>query len=192
MKLSREFEIGWFGLALGVHHFSYELDYEKLLQLGFEIDDTYQSLKAKVNLKFDKKGSFFQLKFDIDGSITLPCDRCGQDFEKQLWDEFDLIVKLTGDGSQSDGLDEDDGDIVFISRGETVINVAKWIYEFLMLSIPIQHIHPLDENGQSTCDPKILELLNSYAEQIEEQEEEIQEENKKNIWKDLNKFRFDS
>lgn len=192
MKLSREFEIGWFGLALGIHNFSYELDYEKLLQLGFEIDDTYQTLQAKVNLKFDKKGSFFQLKFDIDGSVTLPCDRCGQDLEKQLWDEFDLVVKLTGDSSQNDGLDEDEGDVVFISRGETVINVAEWIYEFIMLSIPIQHIHPLDEHGESTCDPKVLALLNSYAEQIEEKEEEIQEENKKNIWKDLNKFRFDS
>lgn len=196
MRYHREFEIGWFGMALGLHTFEYEINDRIISEMGYEKDDSYDALNAIVRLKFDKKSSFFVLNFDIDGTVTLPCDRCGTTFDLKLWDEFQLIIKLTGE-QQNDthSEDSDEGDIVFIPRSETVINVFEWVYEFVMLSIPIQHVHPNDAKGNSNCDPKALALLNSLLvtdvnTTQEEQDEAEREAQRNKIWKGLDKFKF--
>ena len=194
MKYHREFEIGWYGLALGEHHFEYQVNKRIIEDLGYELDEVFDTLQATVKLKFDKKSSFFILNFDIDGIVTVPCDRCGEDFELKLWDEFSLIIKLTGEvNNDTHSEDSDEGDVVFIPRSETVLNVFEWVYEFVMLSIPIQHIHPLNENEEPTCNPKIIALLNQLSvteEELEKRKESTDEADKKNIWKDLDKFKF--
>lgn len=196
MRYHREFEIGWFGLAMGMHTFEYEINDRIISEMGYEKNDTYEAVNAIVRLKFDKKSSFFVLNFDVDGAVTLPCDRCGEAFDLKLWDEFQLIIKLTGEqNNDTHSEDTDEGDVVFIPRSETVINVFEWVYEFLMLSIPIQHLHPNDEAGKSTCNPKALALLNSLlitddTVQQQSEEERAQEEQRKQIWKGLDKFKF--
>ena len=159
MKRHREFQIAWLGLKEGIHQFQYEVDDEVLEDLGFEHPD-FEHLKAKIDLKFEKNSSFFQLHFDIDGSIDVPCDRCGDNLSIRLWDEFDLIIKLTENEEEAERQNEqEEADVVFISRGDTVIDVFNWIYEFIVLSIPIQHIHPNDAAGNPTCNPEALKLL---------------------------------
>ena len=76
---------------------------------------------------------------------------------------------------------DEDPDVAYISKTESHLNVADWIYEFINLSIPMQRIHPDDANGKSGCNPKVLEMLEKMNQQ---------EGDKKNpIWKDLDKFR---
>jgi len=117
------------------------------------------------------------LHFDIDGDVTVPCDRCGDEFKLRLWDEFDLVIKLTDDAGNID----DEDDVVFIPRSETVIDISKWLYEFLMLSVPLQHIHPDKEDGSSNCNPQALNLLDKLAEHPEPE--------KNPLWKGLEKLK---
>jgi uncharacterized metal-binding protein YceD (DUF177 family) len=57
----------------------------------------------------------------------------------------------------------DDGDeIIYIHPSVHQVEVAKLIYEFIILSIPIRHIHPDDQNGNSMCDPEMLRRLDEY------------------------------
>ncbi|RYE23203.1 MAG: DUF177 domain-containing protein, partial [Sphingobacteriales bacterium] len=118
MKHNREFEIAWQGLKPGVHKFQYDLD-DRFLE-GRDGERDFKDLDAQVTLTFDKKTNFFLCHFDIDGSATVPCDRCGDDFKLRLWDEFDLVIKLTGT-EEAEEIDED-ADVVFIPRSETVID----------------------------------------------------------------------
>lgn len=175
MKSRREFEIAWEGLKQGVSVFEYELDDRFFTAEDAERD--YKDLDAQVTLKFDKKTNFFLCHFDIDGSITVPCDRCGQDFKLRLWDEFDLLIKLSG--AEDAEVIAEDADVVFIPRSETVIDFRDWLYEFLTLSIPLQRVHPTKANGEEGCDPEILKLLNKLAASEEE------EKPKSEIWKGL-------
>ena len=46
---------------------------------------------------------------------------------------------------------EDDPDVYYISRGESHIDVANWIYEFINLSIPMQRMCGPDEIGGPSC-----------------------------------------
>jgi len=173
MKHNREFEIAWQGLKTGEHLYQYEVDTKFMLEHG-EGEQDFKALTAKVNLNFDRQASFFMLHFDVDGKITVPCDRCGDEFEISLWDEFDLLIKLTGEDETN--MDED-ADVVFIPRSETVIDISKWIYEFVLLSIPLQKVHPDKEDGTSGCNPVALKLLNQLS--------ETDEAPKNNIWKGL-------
>lgn len=174
MKHNREYEIAWQGLKPGEHIFQYEIN-DRFLEAHGEVERDFKDLDAQVTLKFDKKSNFFLCHFDIDGSATVPCDRCGDDFKLRLWDEFDLVIKLTG--AEDANEIAEDADVVFIPRSETVIDMSNWIYEFVMLSIPLQRVHPDKEEGKPGCNPEALKLLDQLS--------EPDETPKNDIWKGL-------
>ncbi len=172
MKHTREYEIAWQGLKPGPHTYVYDID-DRFMEER-EVDESFSNWDARITLIFDKHESFFMCHFDVDGHVTVPCDRCGDDFELRLWDEFNLVIKLTG---EDDGNIEDEDDVAFIPRSETVIDIRDWLYEFLLLSVPLQHIHPDDGNGKSGCNPAALNLLDKLS--------EPPEPDKNQLWKGL-------
>ena len=180
MKNSRVFEIAWQGLKLGEHELIFDLD-DKFLMWKYP-ETEYKQLNVQIKVTFDKQVNFFMFHFNIDGSLVVPCDRCGEEFELSLWDEFDLLVKLN-DVEDEDQIEEE-ADVVFITRSETVLDISDWLYEFLMLSIPLQKIHPQDAKGNDTCNPDVLAFLKQSAEALEQ-------ENKNTIWKGLDSIKIE-
>jgi uncharacterized metal-binding protein YceD (DUF177 family) len=176
MKHNREYEIAWQGLKPGPHTYVYDIDDRFMLER--ESDESFKNWNARITLEFDKHESFFMLHFDVDGEVMVPCDRCGDEFKLRLWDEFDLVVKLTGDEV---GKREDEDDVVFIPRSETVIDISNWLYEFLMLSVQLQHIHPDNEDGKPGCNKQALKLLDKLSEHPEPE--------KNPLWKGLDKLK---
>ena len=159
MKHNREYEIAWQGLKPGPHTYVYDID-DRFMQER-DADESFTDWDAKITLVFDKHDGFFMLRFDVDGYVNVPCDRCGDDFKLRLWDEFNLVIKLMGEDA---GEIEDEDDVVFIARSETVIDISNWLYEFVMLSVPLQHIHPDNADGTSGCNPQALNLLDKLSE----------------------------
>ena len=178
MKHNREFEIAWQGLKPGEHEYVFRVGHEFMKE--HHAPEEYSDWNAEVKLIFDKHTNFFQMHFDVSGSVVAPCDRCGDDFKLDLWDEFDLMVKLTGDADDEEEKEEE-ADIVFIPRHETVLDISKWVYEFVMLSVPLQKVHPNDKEGNPGCNPEALKLLNQLS--------ELEEAPEHNVWKGLEAFR---
>jgi uncharacterized metal-binding protein YceD (DUF177 family) len=75
-----------------------------------------------------------------------------------LWDEFDLVVKQIDD-ELVEAKSTEDAEVAYIGRSESLLDVSPWIYEFIVLSVPMQHIHPDDKDGKSTCNPIALSYL---------------------------------
>jgi uncharacterized metal-binding protein YceD (DUF177 family) len=76
---------------------------------------------------------------------------------------------------------EDDPDVYYISRGESHINVADWIYEFINLSIPMQRMCSEEEIGGPYCNKEVLAKL---------KEMEANKSKAANpLWKGLEKFK---
>jgi uncharacterized metal-binding protein YceD (DUF177 family) len=176
MKALRQFDIAFVGLKPGEHTFEYQITDSFFENYG---PQDFSNCDATVKLVLDKKSNFFLLKFEIGGKVTVNCDRCGQPFELQLWDDFDQVVKMV---DNPDELKEgEDPDVAYISKTESHLNVAEWIYEFINLSIPMQRIHPDDSAGKSGCDPKVLDMLDQMNRQSDDKDNPI--------WKDLDKFR---
>lgn len=155
MKQSRAYDIAFVGLKPGIHEYTYHID-DKFFET-FEKPEFSDSL-IEVKLNFDKKQGIFLLKFTINGKVSIPCDRCGDDFDLTLWDEFELVVKQIDDELVAQK-SEEDAEVAYIGRSESILDVSPWIYEFIVLSVPIQHIHADDKEGNSTCNPVALAYL---------------------------------
>lgn len=178
MANKRAFEIAFVGLKLGVHEFDYELDDQFFVDRG-AIDLT--NVVAKVKLSIEKNAGLMLLKFEVDGKADVSCDRCGNPLRIDLWDEFNMIVKLVDNPEEMNNTEEDP-DVYYISRTESHLEVSDWLYEFVLLSVPNQKTCANDENGASTCNQEVLDKL-------KEMEVKTTEHNANNLWKGLDQFK---
>ena len=113
MKQLREFDIAFVGLTPGVHTFQYQITDSFFENYG---QQDFSNCNATVKLQFDKKTGFFLLKFEVGGTITVTCDRCGNNLPLELWDEFNIVVKMVEDPEQMNE-QEEDPDVYYISKG---------------------------------------------------------------------------
>ncbi len=97
--------------------------------------DDIQKGKVKVSLSVKKTAGIFELNFLSEGTIIIPCDRCLDDMDLPISTTNRLIVKFGKDFS------EESDEIVIIPESEGVINLAWFLYEFIVLTIPIKHVH---------------------------------------------------
>ena len=151
----REFEIAFVGLKPGVHEYNYEVD-EKFFANYSQAD--FSNCQASIKIKLEKNTSFMMLKFEIGGSVNVICDRCGNTLPMNLWDEFNMVVKPVENPDEMNE-SEEDPDIFYISRTESHLHLADWIYEFVSLSIPMQRMCNDQEMGGPLCNKEILAML---------------------------------
>ena len=71
----------------------------------------------------------------------------------------------------------------YISRGESHIDVADWIYEFINLSIPMQKTCNYENMEGPHCNQSALDMLKK----MNTDEKKVIKENP--IWKGLEKFK---
>ncbi|WP_462252744.1 YceD family protein [Ferruginibacter sp.] len=178
MANKRAFEIAFVGLKPGIHEFDYEVDDKFFAEKG--VTD-FTNCNANIKLSLDKKSSFMLLKFEIGGKANVTCDRCGNALPMDIWDEFNMLVKLVENPEEMNG-QEEDPDVFYISKTESHIDVGNWIYEFVLLSFPIQKTCSEEEKGGPLCNKEVLEKLRLM-------EVKQQEENSNQIWKGLEQFK---
>ncbi|MCR6720352.1 MAG: DUF177 domain-containing protein [Chitinophagaceae bacterium] len=180
MSYRREYEIAFVGLKPGVHEYNYEIG-DKFFE-AFQQQD-FKNCKAQVKLSLDKKSSFMLLKFEVGGILEVTCDRCNNPLPFDLWDEFTVTVKMVEDPELMND-QEEDPDVYYIGRGESHLDVANWIYEFINLSIPMQKVCQFEKMDGPHCNKKAFDVLKKL--ELSEEEEKPKENP---IWKGLEKFK---
>ncbi len=155
MANRREFDVAFVGLKPGLHEFYYEVD-DKFFLNYRETDFT--DCHAKIKLTLEKYTSLLRLKFEVGGTMNVICDRCGNPLTMDLWDEFNMVVKLVENPDEMNET-EDDPDIYYISRTESHLHLADWMYEFVTFSIPMQRMCKENEIGGPQCNQEILDML---------------------------------
>lgn len=109
----------------------------------FELDDVYfkkidspevQKGKVTAKVSVQKKMSTYELNFQLDGIIIIPCDRCLDDMEHAIRYKEKLQVKFGSTFSE-------ENEIVIVPESDGGINIAWFLYEFIVLNIPIKHVH---------------------------------------------------
>lgn len=138
------------GLSEGKHEFKYNLD-DRFFAL---IDDGTAevkrgNLRSTVYLK--KTSVTFELNFETEGQVLVPCDRCLDDIPMEVDTKNKLIVKFGKEYS------EESDEIVIIPEDDGEINIAWFLYEFIVLSLPAKKIHP-----PGTCNKAMSSKLNRY------------------------------
>ena len=137
-------------LTEGKHEFKYDLD-NKYFAL---IDDGTADIKRgnlKVVVSLNKTSTIFELNFDISGFVLVPCDRCLDDINMNVETKNKLVVKFGKEYS------EESDEIVIIPEDDGEINIAWFLYEFIVLSLPAKRIHP-----PGTCNKTMSSKLNKH------------------------------
>ena len=165
MKPLKEFIIPFVGLKLGKHHFDYRIG-ETFFE-HFEYDD-FNAVNVNVDMIFDKKASFFELDFSVKGFVNVNCDVTNESYNQDLKGDFHLVVKF---GQE---YNDENEEVLILPHGEYEINIAQYIYELIVLSVPIKRIHPGVEDGSLKSDIlDKLEELSPGGEQKKESNEDI-------------------
>ncbi len=150
MNPLNEYNIPFLGLSIGTHYFKYDLD-KKFFSL-FNYSE-FEDIKCQVNLDFNKKSTLFELKFKVTGTATLVCDVSSETFDQNIENTLDLIVKFGDDFNDND-------EILILPHEAFQINVAQYLYEVVVLSIPFKKVHPGIADG--TLKSETLEKLKEY------------------------------
>jgi uncharacterized metal-binding protein YceD (DUF177 family) len=111
---------------------NYLLDSQYFTNIGGE---EVQKGKINASVQIVKKTGVFDFSFKFEGHVVVPCDRCLDDMDYPLETTAHLIVKFGKDYS------EESDEIIVIPESEGVINLAWFLYEFIVLAIPIKHVH---------------------------------------------------
>jgi uncharacterized metal-binding protein YceD (DUF177 family) len=140
--------------------------------LTFDLDDSFfealdgaevkkGSLHVSVSIR--KAPGFYELQLHTVGTIIIPCDRCLDDMEQPVDTENRLVAKLGSEYSEED-------DIIVVPEDEGILDISWFIYEFVILVIPIRHVHaPGKCNAAMT---KTLEELSADRSSDEESSHE--------------------
>ena len=135
----------------------------------FDLDDSFfASLEGSqlehgslhVSVSIRKMTGFFELSSHTEGTVTVSCDRCLDDMEQPIEADNRLVVKL-GDTYS------DDDDTVTINEDEGILDLSWLIYEFIMLAIPIKHVH-----APGKCNSAMTQKLDELSGAVRSSKEE--------------------
>jgi len=142
----RIFGVNIIGLSNKVHDFHYEFGDEFFKHYGTEVV-AQGNFTADVTL--DKHETFIEATFKIKGQAKVVCDRSLDPFEHPVKVGKKIVFKY---GDQDQELSDE---IIIIQRDTDTLELGQYIYEFIVLEIPIKKLHPryqhegdMDENAE--------------------------------------------
>ncbi len=155
------------GLKNGIHTYNYVLDGSFFRE--FE-DSPFGESDIEVYVELDKKVNMMVLQFDIEGWFTASCDRCSANIQMPIEGTHDLFVKY------SEEKEEDDDEVIFISRDAPSFNLAKYLYEFAVLSLPMTNVYDCENDNEPPCNNEVLGYLKA------KQENKDDDQPDSNVW----------
>nr|WP_280867308.1 DUF177 domain-containing protein [Lunatimonas salinarum] len=135
-------------------------------------------MKANVVLK--KQAGVIEAWFEINGTVVLTCDRSLDEYDQPLNIRERILYKY---GPEEGELNEE---IYLITNETAQINVAQFIYEFILLSVPAKRLHPRYQD--EAFDDEDSEGTMVYSSAAEESDEELKPANNP-LWEELKKLK---
>ncbi|WP_281324358.1 DUF177 domain-containing protein [Flavobacterium sp. IMCC34518] len=182
MSKTKEYVIPFVGLKLGKHKFEYQIN-----NAFFEIFDynEFQNSDIRVSVVLDKKSNLLEIDFKHKGTVNVPCDLTSEDFDLPVKGKLKLIVRF------GDTYNNDNEELLIVPFGEFEIDISQYIYEMIVLSIPLRRVHPGIKDGSLKTEAltKLKEL--AIEEQKKKKKEEKKEENIDPRWDKLKQLLTD-
>ena len=142
------YKIDLHGLKEGVNHLSFKLDNGYFEAIDAE--DIREGL-LDVMMQIDRKGNLFEVTYHVDGTVKVPCDLCLDDMEQPVEAESQLVAKFGKENSEDD-------DLVTVAEDEGILDVSWFMYESIVLNIPIKHVH-----APGKCNREMMKALEAHS-----------------------------
>ena len=173
------------GIGAGVHEYDLKVDRDFLA--GFPAAPV-ADVDVDLHLIVDKQSREMVVDADFSGTVATQCDRCLADIRLPIADRNQLIVKFSAEAEEQ----QDEGEIVYIHPDTSEFNLAPFVYESVMLAVPM--IRTFDCQGGEPpypCDEDLLQRIEaSYESSDEAPLPQTDDPDKSSPWdvlKDLNK-----
>ena len=133
---------------------------DEVTTLEFDLDNHFFSAldgselrqgTLHVSVSIRKATGFFELQLHAEGTVAVACDRCLDDMEQPIMADQRLIVKLGITYSEED-------DTIVVEENEGILDLSWFIYELIMLAIPIKHVH-----APGKCNPAMSKVLEELS-----------------------------
>ena len=148
MQETTNFDLLFEGLKVGKHYFDYEVG--KLFFANLD-DIGISNASLNVRLELDKRETMMVAQFDIQGEVTVACDRCTADMQQQLDILEQIVFKFSDDISEDENL-------LNIASYEFKVDLAPIIFELIVANMPIRNVHPIGE-----CDEEMIKALEKFG-----------------------------
>lgn len=158
MQILDQYKIQFSGLTNGVYNFNFQITNSFFEATSFP---EVESGDIAVLIKLEKSENLMVLDFQLDGGLELMCDRCLEYFTYPVSIAEQLIVRQVADAKESE-----DDNLLFIELQAHTLDLSQFLYDYINIALPIQRIHPEDEQGKSSCNQEMLDQIEKYSKPI--------------------------
>ncbi len=152
-RVQERFVIRYSGLPEGVHTFDYNVGHDFFAEYHSETD--IQASDLNIHIEADRNQAALLLKIKIKGNLTFECDRCLDPCIISIESLNSLI--FTSENEQYGPANEDT--IIRISEETASIVLDSYLYDFIMLSIPLRRVHDELDDETSNCNQDMLQRI---------------------------------
>ena len=129
--------------------YQYQFSIDPSFFLNFEEGEIKKgSLDCLIVLR--KTEGFIEASFNIQGTVELVCDRSLDKFDHDVKLDKLMIFKF-GDEDR-----EIDDEVELISHKRQRIDMSQYIYEFIMMNIPMKKLHPRYNTDVETAEEELI------------------------------------
>lgn len=153
MSSMRDYIVDFKKLGEGEHKLKFRVDNTLFEEFKF---DEINNCDIKILAELNVESSLISIVLKIKGSVNVQCDICSEFFDMPIKKKVNLYFRMT------DEQIEDESEVIYIPTESETIDLKKHIFDYIVLSLPIKRVHPLDDKGNKTCNPEILKILNEH------------------------------
>ena len=144
------FSIPLNGLAAGETRFSWHA--------GKEFFDSFENTEIldadiDIDVRIEKSGRYLGVDCEIEGEVTVECDRCLDDLMVPIDTNVALSVKYGNEENQEEH-QEGEREVIFIPQDNADMDLSQIVYDYVCLSLPMQRCHEVGE-----CNPAVMSYL---------------------------------
>ncbi|MGM5629274.1 DUF177 domain-containing protein [Apibacter raozihei] len=152
MEKLRNYDILFSSLKLGKHSFKMFAD-QKFFDL-FTFEQEFKEPKIEVDATLTKHSSFLELEIKTEGKVQLECDISDEVYVESVHNIIKILVKF------GEEFDDSNEEVLIIPMGAYSVNIAQFIFESVLLSIPMKRIHPRYAEGYKD---EYTDLIEKYS-----------------------------
>ena len=133
MRSKNDFNIEFSGLKLGHHNFDFDISETFFNDYNY---CDFSHVDINIDVALIKKTTIMEFNIVVRGNVRIKCDLTNEPYDQPIDNNIDLVVKFGNE------FNNEDDEILIIPHGEHKINLAQYIYELIILSVPAKRIHP--------------------------------------------------
>lgn len=154
--LPGEFEIEFVKLKDGHYDFQNEA---KLSFFEYFENPDVKGAQVDVSLGLDKNVHMMQVIIQVKGTVDVTCDRCLELIARPVQSQYRIVYHFQGDVNHQADEEQLEVEYVELAHNATSFNVARQVYETILLCIPM--IRNCDDMEIKPCNSQMLEKLNT-------------------------------